>query len=911
MEILDWAEGNAEKLVQKYLDAEPNEVFSQNELKNKGDYYIGTSSSGDGETVFIDVCFGDEFEKHDNNLEKNYEYFTRYAEDISDNMNYDVTVMTNSDDQTIMFQFTDWFPEESEEPEDYAKGGFVTLYDDYDKSAGYVIEKENKFWTGKQWSDTKAYAESYKNKKLAEEKLKSIKMAKGGKLEKAYEVILQLPNGKMNKRAVLLAKTKEDASKKALNLKEFKQYGYVVISANEIKYASGGKVKEKVFIEYLNKSKGYKMDRKYFNSYQEAERWARNNFDKFDTDYIRYEYAKGGQVLDLKDVYNELRSKVGRLEINEESKDYIYCDIRDWGNWEHDYEDYERDEEDFEDDDSMILSESSGKKMQSIVEEIRTKYPTASIKWNTTEKNYIDFKISRKQTMANGGEVEEKSRIKNISDIKIGQNVYLVDKYDTTLQEYKVVGGDFNGFVKFAWPISGNIAKDVPLPNVTVKYSDNENKDTNWELKTLLNENIFFNNKNEAKKYLKDLAKLIYERSIERISEYADGGKLPNEKTINGYDVHYFKTGRWVYANIEIPSPNPLFDDDTQIKGVGKDEKEAFNDLKKEFEKYLDRKKMAKGGELEDDTFVMLFKGYGFVEKRGAYGTKTFYNKQHNAYIYYDPKYRSISGYVGGGEGNDEVIPYSVEGVLDFFIEHDISESDATPLAKGGLLVQVGDKIKTKNGIEGVVYESTGQIFKLMDSLGVKSNTMHFAKDFKKGDIKTFGRGGMDVGRWYRDKSGEEYKYIGEDLKGRTLFNDGQKVMYKPLEDFEDEPKEKKLFKFFRMGGALKEDFLEDVAEMHDDIKEITLKDGSKITHDELMEAHQFLEPDETQEYYASMQYGKGGTFDSKVESISKKLVGKPVPKQYRKEYGSRYDKQDADEAARRIVGNMRKLYGE
>jgi hypothetical protein len=410
----------------------------------------------------------------------------------------------------------------------------------------------------------------------------------------------------------------------------------------------------------------------------------------------------------------------------------------------------------------------------------------------------------------------------------------------------------------------------------------------------------------------------------------------------------------------------------------------------------------------------MLFKGYGFVEQRGSYGTKTFYNRQHNAKIYYDPKYRSISGYVGGGEGNDEVIPYSVDGVLDFFIEHDISESEATPLAKGGevsnpyeefllengfrksfevknekfteyrkgrwycfidkkrkeievgkydldysdadvkkygaireddaplyhsdrytnsftkfkkfldnyyilddkmakggLLVQVGDKIKTKSGIQGVVYESTGQIFKLMDSLGVKSNTMHFAKDFKKGDIKSFGRGGMDVGRWYPDKTGEEFKYIGEDMKGKSLFNNGQKVIYKDLEDFEPEPKEKKLFKFFRLGGALKEDFLEDIAEMHDDIKEITLKDGSKITHDELMEAHQFLEPDETQEYYASMQYGKGGTFDSKVESISKKLVGKPVPKQYRKEYGSRYDKQDADEAARRIVGNMRKLYGE
>ena len=63
--------------------------------------------------------------------------------------------------------------------------------------------------------------------------------------------------------------------------------------------AKGGKVKEKIFIEYLNKNKGYVMDRKYFNSYEEAESWARDNFDKFDNDYIKYEYeamAKGGEV---------------------------------------------------------------------------------------------------------------------------------------------------------------------------------------------------------------------------------------------------------------------------------------------------------------------------------------------------------------------------------------------------------------------------------------------------------------------------------------------------------------------------------------------------------------------------------------------------------------------------------------
>jgi hypothetical protein len=59
--------------------------------------------------------------------------------------------------------------------------GYVTLYDEYDKSAGYIIEKGNEYWTGKNWSDIKAYAESYKTKKEAEQKLKST-MADGGEV---------------------------------------------------------------------------------------------------------------------------------------------------------------------------------------------------------------------------------------------------------------------------------------------------------------------------------------------------------------------------------------------------------------------------------------------------------------------------------------------------------------------------------------------------------------------------------------------------------------------------------------------------------------------------------------------------------------------------------------------------------
>jgi hypothetical protein len=70
--------------------------------------------------------------------------------------------------------------------------------------------------------------------------------------------------------------------------------------------------------------------------------------------------------------------------------------------------------------------------------------------------------------------------------------------------------------------------------------------------------------------------------------------------------------------------------------------------------------------------------------------------------------------------------------------------------------------------------------------------------------------GGMTAGRWYRDKSGEEFKFIGKidsgENKGKFLFTDGQKSVYKDLEDFEGgRPKETKLFGFFEDGGSVAE----------------------------------------------------------------------------------------------------------
>jgi len=74
---------------------------------------------------------------------------------------------------------------------------------------------------------------------------------------------------------------------------------------------------------------------------------------------------------------------------------------------------------------------------------------------------------------------------------------------------------------------------------------------------------------------------------------------------------------------------------------------------------------------------------------------------------------------------------------------------------------------------------------------------------YLEGEEAKFAAGGMTAGRWYKDNSGKEFRYIGES-QGKLLFNDGEKIVEKDEDDFEDEPKEKKLFGFFADGGRVK-----------------------------------------------------------------------------------------------------------
>jgi len=75
----------------------------------------------------------------------------------------------------------------------------------------------------------------------------------------------------------------------------FEQYQYAISNLQNPKgYSKGGGVGNEVYIEFLNKDKGFKKDVKHFKSYEQAVKWARKNFEKFNPDMIKHKFEKGG-----------------------------------------------------------------------------------------------------------------------------------------------------------------------------------------------------------------------------------------------------------------------------------------------------------------------------------------------------------------------------------------------------------------------------------------------------------------------------------------------------------------------------------------------------------------------------------------------------------------------------------------
>jgi len=82
---------------------------------------------------------------------------------------------------------------------------------------------------------------------------------------------------------------------------------------------------EKVYIDYLNKKKGFKQDRIKFKSYEDAVKWAKKNFEKFNPDMIKYESVTEEAKRDYKKEYAKYgkseKAKKYRAELNKYNRD--------------------------------------------------------------------------------------------------------------------------------------------------------------------------------------------------------------------------------------------------------------------------------------------------------------------------------------------------------------------------------------------------------------------------------------------------------------------------------------------------------------------------------------------------------------------------------------------------------------
>jgi hypothetical protein len=193
---------------------------------------------------------------------------------------------------------------------------------------------------------------------------------------------------------------------------------------------------------------------------------------------------------------------------------------------------------------------------------------------------------------------------------------------------------------------------------------------------------------------------------------------------------------------------------------------------------------------------------------------------------------------------------------------------------------------------------------------------------YRRGGTLKYYDGGMTAGRWYRDNTGEEFKYIGKidegADKGKLIFSDGSKRVFKTLDDFGGKPRENKIFGFFAKGGTLDYSKISsvevsdidrnDAPDYVDAYISYAEYDGEPMTEEQLEELN--YDGDFVYSAVERYLYAKGGKvkkkrvrFVDKVESIADRLDGTKVPKRLKKDYGGRYNREEAEEAGRRIAG--------
>ena len=167
-----------------------------------------------------------------------------------------------------------------------------------------------------------------------------------------------------------------------------------------------------------------------------------------------------------------------------------------------------------------------------------------------------------------------------------------------------------------------HVDKQLPLTENTFRYGSESFLNLWAEARSLYLREIIHVNEDDKEILLEtDLGNYgMYEGKLVEL----DLPMLEEAQMLDGYEVDFFKTKANTYANIEIPSENPTFEDDIQIKGIGQTEEEAFEDLKQNYEKYkkglyeVDKKKTPPIGKPKrggSKKFYVYVKNKGKVKK--------------------------------------------------------------------------------------------------------------------------------------------------------------------------------------------------------------------------------------------------------------------------------------------------------
>jgi len=125
-------------------------------------------------------------------------------------------------------------------------------------------------------------------------------------------------------------------------------------------------------------------------------------------------------------------------------------------------------------------------------------------------------------------------------------------------------------------------------------------------------------------------------------------------------------------------------------------------------------------------------------------------------------------------------------------------------------IVQMGDIVEVGSVLRSELESVRVSPFKLplerdlgfrMVNAGELYRGLLEGKFYKKGGwVDSYAGGGMTPGRWYKDNTGKELRYVGES-EGKLLFNDGENMVRKVEDDFHTDVKETKAFKWFGEGG--------------------------------------------------------------------------------------------------------------